>query len=308
VENSYLTGLEPQEFFFHAMGGREGLIDTAIKTADSGYIQRKLIKALEDLMVRYDGTVRNAYGEIIQFLYGEDGLDGSKVESQSLDFVKMSQKDLEKTYRSSNTLQNSATNDISQQIFQKNDENLKKEYISILTALRDLRQNFIQPDKADETVALPVHIKRLIRICQRKFPHKNKKKASTADLNPNFVTGKIDCLLCSLIGISAEDSFTIELQKNSTKMFGCLIKSTLASKRIITEYKLNHEALDWVVKEIQRRFHLALVTPGEMIGTIAAQSLGEPTTQMTLNTFHSAGIGTKNVTLGVPRYGMVYFA
>ena len=57
VENSYLAGLTPAEFFFHAMGGREGLIDTAVKTAETGYIQRRLIKAMESVMVNYDGTV-----------------------------------------------------------------------------------------------------------------------------------------------------------------------------------------------------------------------------------------------------------
>jgi hypothetical protein len=82
VENSYLRGLTPQEFWFHAMGGRVGLIDTAVKTAETGYIQRRLVKAMEDLKVGYDGTVRNSNGDIIQFLYGEDGMDATAVESQ----------------------------------------------------------------------------------------------------------------------------------------------------------------------------------------------------------------------------------
>lgn len=84
VENSYLQGLSPQEFFFHAMGGREGLIDTAVKTANSGYIQRRLVKALEDLMIRYDNTVRSCTGSVVQFLYGEDGMDGVAIEKQRL--------------------------------------------------------------------------------------------------------------------------------------------------------------------------------------------------------------------------------
>ena len=82
MENSYLRGLTPQEFWFHAMGGREGLIDTAVKTAETGYIQRRLVKAMEDLKVGYDGTVRNSNGDIIQFLYGEDGMDGAAMEKQ----------------------------------------------------------------------------------------------------------------------------------------------------------------------------------------------------------------------------------
>ncbi|MBA0653394.1 hypothetical protein Goklo_020575, partial [Gossypium klotzschianum] len=89
VENSYLRGLTPQEFFFHAMGGREGLIDTAVKTSETGYIQRRLVKAMEDIMVKYDGTVRNSLGDVIQFLYGEDGMDAVWIESQKLDSLKM---------------------------------------------------------------------------------------------------------------------------------------------------------------------------------------------------------------------------
>ena len=80
MANSYLRGLTPQEFYFHAMGGREGVIDTACKTASTGYIQRRLIKGMEDVSVRYDGTVRNQLDHVIQFLYGEDGMEGQRVE------------------------------------------------------------------------------------------------------------------------------------------------------------------------------------------------------------------------------------
>jgi DNA-directed RNA polymerase II subunit RPB1 len=65
VQNNYINGLDPSEFFFHAMGGREGLIDTAVKTAETGYIQRRLVKALEDVMVKYDSSVRNSSEQII---------------------------------------------------------------------------------------------------------------------------------------------------------------------------------------------------------------------------------------------------
>merc|ERR1719352_1655969 len=90
VENSYLRGLTPQEFFFHAMGGREGLIDTAVKTAETGYIQRRLVKSMEDVVVKYDGTVRNSVGDLVQFLYGEDGMDATAVESQKVDTLRLS--------------------------------------------------------------------------------------------------------------------------------------------------------------------------------------------------------------------------
>jgi len=99
VENSYLAGLNPTEFFFHAMGGREGLIDTAVKTAETGYIQRRLIKAMESLSVRYDGTVRNQVEQVIQLRYGEDGLDATHVEFQSIPTIKPSQPIFEKKFK-----------------------------------------------------------------------------------------------------------------------------------------------------------------------------------------------------------------
>uniref|UniRef100_J3MKK7 DNA-directed RNA polymerase subunit n=1 Tax=Oryza brachyantha TaxID=4533 RepID=J3MKK7_ORYBR len=99
VESSYLRGLTPQEFFFHAMGGREGLVDTAVKTSETGYIQRRLVKAMEDIMVKYDGTVRNSLGDVIQFLYGEDGMDAVWIELQKLDSLKMNKAEFDNVFR-----------------------------------------------------------------------------------------------------------------------------------------------------------------------------------------------------------------
>jgi DNA-directed RNA polymerase II subunit RPB1 len=99
VENSYLRGLTPQEFFFHAMAGREGLIDTAVKTAETGYIQRRLVKALEDVSVCFDGTVRNSLGDILQFVYGEDGMDGAYIEQQQIDSYYMSDRAFNEKFR-----------------------------------------------------------------------------------------------------------------------------------------------------------------------------------------------------------------
>ena len=99
VENSYLAGLTPQEFYFHAMGGREGIIDTAVKTSETGYIQRRIIKALEDVMVKYDGTVRTSTGNILQFLYGEDGMAGELIEDQKIETLNMDNEKLRHTFK-----------------------------------------------------------------------------------------------------------------------------------------------------------------------------------------------------------------
>lgn len=86
VQNSFYSGLTPPEFFFHTMGGREGLVDTAVKTAETGYMQRRLVKSLEDLCLQYDLTVRNSVGDIVQFKYGADGLDPTYMEGKRTHF------------------------------------------------------------------------------------------------------------------------------------------------------------------------------------------------------------------------------
>jgi DNA-directed RNA polymerase subunit A' len=90
VKSSYKEGLTPTEYFFHSMGGREGLVDTAVRTSRSGYMQRRLINALEDLKVMGDGTVRNTANNIIQFDYGDDGIDPTRsVQGKAVDFEKV---------------------------------------------------------------------------------------------------------------------------------------------------------------------------------------------------------------------------
>lgn len=104
-----------------------------------------------------------------------------------------------------------------------------------------------------------------------------------------------------LIVVKGTDHLSRQAQENATLLFSILLRSTFCSKRMAEEHKLSLEAFEWVLGEIETRFKQAQVQPGEMIGALAAQSLGEPATQMTLNTFHYAGVSAKNVTLGVPR-------
>jgi len=78
IKSRFLTGLTPEEYYFHCMSGREGLVDTAVKTANTGYLQRCIIKSIEGLHVAYDGTVRAPDGTVIEFLFGGDGIDPMK--------------------------------------------------------------------------------------------------------------------------------------------------------------------------------------------------------------------------------------
>ncbi|THU63645.1 hypothetical protein C4D60_Mb01t18000 [Musa balbisiana] len=302
VENSYLRGLTPQEFFFHAMGGREGLIDTAVKTSETGYIQRRLVKAMEDIMVKYDGTVRNSLGDVIQFLYGEDGMDAVWIESQKFDSLKMKKGEFDSVFR-----------------YEIDDDNwnpsyLQPEHVEDLKTIREFRNVFdaeVQKLEADRyqlgteiattgdiTMPMPVNLKRLIWNAQKTFKIDLRRPS---DMHPMEIVEAIDKLQERLKVVPGDDFLSMEAQKNATLLFNILLRSSFASKRVMKEYRLTREAFEWVIGEIESRFLQSLVAPGEMIGCVAAQSIGEPATQMTLNTFHYAGVSAKNVTLGVPR-------
>ncbi|KAK9467549.1 hypothetical protein V1512DRAFT_237214 [Lipomyces arxii] len=302
IENSYLRGLTPQEFFFHAMAGREGIIDTAVKTAETGYIQRRLVKALEDISVKYDGTVRNSLGDVVEFVYGEDGLDATFVEKQSVDSMSGSNDRFQQRFKVDlmdpmwtlkPTLLECGNDIIGDTEVQSV---LDEEYEQLLGDRKVLREFVFK--NGEDAWPLPVNIQRIIRNSQQIF-HLNKQNAS--DLTPVEVVEKVRQLCNRLIVVRGDNSVVQEIQKNATMLFQCLVRSRLASKRVFEEYRLNRVAFDWVLGQIDAQFARAVVAPGEMVGVIAAQSIGEPATQMTLNTFHYAGVSSKNVTLGVPR-------
>jgi DNA-directed RNA polymerase II subunit RPB1 len=238
VRNSYQNGLTPTEFFFHAMGGREGLIDTAVKTAETGYIQRRLIKALEDVSVAYDGTVRNSRGEITQFSYGEDHLDGSCLEKVPVPFIMMGNRELLESFRD----------------FRQGD-------VERMIAVRDaLRRSREMPE---EPISCPVPFKRIMTTAARCFPG--------APVNAAYVSEQVL-------------AFTRTLPKDA-RLFGLLTQCLLSVPEVMRR-KLSREAFDHVLRTCSSLFAQARVHPGESVGILAAESIGEPATQMTLNTFH----------------------
>ena len=303
VENSYLRGLTPTEFFFHAMAGREGLIDTAVKTAETGYIQRRLVKALEDVMAKYDGTVRNSLGDIVQFVYGEDGLDGVHIEAQRVDIITCSDKQFERKFRVDLMDDRPETTILSDFLEQSNEmigdvetqEHFEDEWRQLSAAREFLRLNK-QDD--NEQFQLPINIVRILDTAKTTFKIKN---GARSNLHPAEVIPAVNQLLDRLLVVRGDDILSMEAQHNATLLFKAQLRSRLAFKRLVMENSLNKLAFQHILGEIESRFCRAAVNPGEMVGVLAAQSIGEPATQMTLNTFHFAGVSSKNITLGVPR-------
>ena len=278
VESSYINGLSPQELFFHAMGGRIGLIDTAVKTSTTGYIQRRLIKGLEDLMVNYDMTVRNNKGKIVEFSYGDDSIDTVKVESQSIPIVSMSVQDI---YAHYNVPDEPAKMKAFSQIFLKNtmtrirkqkEETQKKckFYTDMMYEMREQVIKKVFKGKDESSVNCPVGLAHIINNIQ-----------GQQGLNSNSVVDITPLEAFSMI----EDAFE-NLEKiraaPPTLLFKTLYFYYLSPRDLLLVRRFNNAALTILLETIALNYKRAIVAPGEMVGMIAAQSIGEPTTQMSL--------------------------
>ncbi|GJP44529.1 hypothetical protein CLOM_g3917 [Closterium sp. NIES-68] len=253
IADRFLTGLRPQEYYFHCMAGRDGLVDTTVKTSRSGYLQRCLVKNLEGLRVHYDCSVRDSDSSIVQFRYGEDAIDTSRT--------------------------------------------------SFLTNFEFIKENAQQEASAlrlDEAKALGL---------EKVAPRSNAAAGTAADAaekegtdhgttDPALAAAELMDLECpgSKLGVvspafqAASEKFLQEvvLGKGGKK----------GDKKGLKARKADAERLREV---LAMKYLASTVQPGEPVGVLAAQSVGEPSTQMTLNTFHFAGRGEANVTLGIPR-------
>jgi DNA-directed RNA polymerase II subunit RPB1 len=297
VESSYINGLSPSELFFHAMGGRIGLIDTAVKTSQTGYIQRRIIKGLEDLKVNYDMTVRGTKNVVVQFQYGEDGMDTVKVETQNYPILNMS---IEEIYNHFNVPDGSLGSfkkyfelnvfKAMERTLQKYGETCKK-YTDLLINTREtiITNVFKNKISSSNSVHCPVAFYYLINNTANQL---------------NILNYPVDITLTEAYDMIEQTYKNLELMHYSkpTLMFKLLYFYWLSPKQLILVKRFNRASLNVLLTKIVATYKRSIVAPGEMVGMIAAQSIGEVSTQMTLNTFHFAGVSSKsNVTRGVPR-------
>ena len=287
IDSSFIQGLTPQQFFFHAMSGREGLIDTAVKTAETGYIQRQLIKALEDLVVQHDGTVRDANMNVVQFYYGEDGIMATKLESQSLPLDnKLSREDIRKQFGLKEVDWATVLNGASAREDDNTDGLLDAFVEDVIKDQEILVEKMQQGSVFGGSVNAPVNLNRLILNVKTRFGLDPK---ALTDLTPIEVLRRIPVL--------------IERTKSAHVRIWCaLLRSYLSPHKLIVKERFTKDAFDALCELIVVAHMKSWVQPGEQVGIIAAQSIGEPSTQLTLNTFHLAGVASKsNVTQGIPR-------
>lgn len=282
VESSFIRGLTPQEFFFHAMSGREGLIDTAVKTADTGYIQRQLIKAMEDLTVQFDGSVRDARGKIVQFYYGEDGVNSTKIESASLKLESLSETDIRNSYGMVGVDWSEILDD---GIVKEEDAEQVETYITEVLGDRKMLVEDIYQGKLNGSLFAPVNLDRMLTNLKVKFRLDPAKKTN---LTPKYVLDGINKI--------------IQKTQRYHKLWAALLRFHCAPHKLVVKDRFTKQAFDTLCEVLVVKNWQSWAQPGELVGIIAAQSIGEPSTQMTLNTFHLAGVAAKsNMTRGVPR-------
>jgi DNA-directed RNA polymerase II subunit RPB1 len=261
VENSFVKGLTPQEFFFHAMSGREGLIDTAVKTAETGYIQRQMVKAMEDLVTQHDGTVRDARNNIVQFHYGEDGLSCTKVETQSLPIHGMSEEDI----RNLVGLQGV---DWSAVLSVERKENVEaiNDLVEKILQDRAMLVNDIFRNGRPKGLMGPMNLDRMILNLKVKFALDANAKT---DLTPEYVMDRLRDLQARTLPFH--------------KMWAAMLRFHLGPHNSVVKHRMTQIAFNTLMEQILMKNWASWAQPGEQVGIIAAQSIGEPATQMTLN-------------------------
>ncbi|KAH7011995.1 hypothetical protein EDB80DRAFT_409590 [Ilyonectria destructans] len=264
VKNSFYSGLLPTEFIFHAMSGREGLVDTAVKTAETGYMSRRLMKSLEDLSTQYDDTVRTSGGGIVQFQFGADKLDPVDMEGSAkpVHFLRTW------THAESLTWDNndaSMTPDEIRSFCNSVLENERRRFIR-----RGLLHNELLDYEDGSDYGIDEH-----------------------ESARNFL---------KTIESHVEDlASKLERVRKLAGFEGNVMVRPTAQDHADRTAKVSVSTLGLFIKLCLEKYKKAHVEPGHAVGAVGAHSIGEPGTQMTLKTFHFAGVAGMSITQGVPR-------
>lgn len=276
VRNSFFTGLTPTEFLFHAISGREGLVDTAVKTAETGYMSRRLMKSLEDLSVQYDDTVRNSSNIVVQFQFGDDKLDPLDMEGDAkpVNFAR--------TWNHAEALTwDNAHESLLPYEIKSHCKRLlapRKAKLGRTGLMGDLldyddtaKESIDEKESArDFLMAITDH---LGGLASKMASFRKKVGLSPSEEDP---------------GASTQQQSTLKEKNPEQATVDRVVKVSLPTLEKFVELCLH-------------KYEKAKVEPGHAVGAVGAQSIGEPGTQMTLKTFHHAGVAGISITQGVPR-------
>jgi DNA-directed RNA polymerase II subunit RPB1 len=297
IANNLMDGMSITEVFFQSIAGRSSLIDTALKTADTGYVQRKIVKCLEDLIVKYDGHIKGPKENIVQFVYGDNGYDQIKQTNVKLNIITMNNKDVRNNY----TFTDSELKKVKGKYSSSDNEKYYKQLIKFRNELRNISFEFTNNYAyVEDTFMSIVNFNRIIS------EYSNDKENN--EIEPSYIIDTIESIINDddnriFIKNRGQNRLLQEDELRHKYIYKAILYEYLAPKKIIYEYGLSKKEFDNMVEDIRTSYARGLVEPGEMVGVIAGQSLGEPTSQMTLDSKHHAGAGgdMSQATTGVPR-------
>ena len=304
VRNSFIDGLEFSEHAFHMLAARLGLTESVIKTAESGYAQRKLIKYMEDLMIKNDCTLRTANDMIVQVVYGNSGADTTKQFLYEIKMIEMSNAEIEKKYKFTAEELKS---------FKDFSEKENDKYYKLLLSMRDNNRKNVTKSIQKyifliTSFMLPINLKRIIDSAVNM---EIKEKDKEEKLTPSYILKKLDELILNdmtpIMCMKQKDKTNVRSIKyidehDHKKVFKLAIHDIISPKKCILEFGFTKSQFDKIISDISYTFKKNMIEPGEMAGVIAGQSMGEPLTQFTLKSFHTAGIASVSATSqGMPR-------
>lgn len=265
-------------------------------TSDTGYIQRRLVKSMEDAKIYNDFTVRNATGTIVQFIYGEDGMDGTKIEQQKIDYIEYNEIEMASEY----LLQEN--DDISTYLLKKTYDKFKKDAKEIYEKSKEIFKKILEDKEflikkvwnyeKNDVILYPIPFDRIINNAISRVSSVSIRKRKT-DLDILHVFNSIDDLI---------ENYNVKGVEQSTRFFHILLRSYLNPKKILKKYNFNTSVFNYIIDDVKKYFKQSIAHPGDMIGIVAAQTIGEMGTQMTLDSFHVSGTDAAvKATSGVPR-------
>ncbi len=262
-------------------------------TSETGYIQRRLVKAMEDAKIYYDNTVRNANGTIIQFIYGEDGMDGCKIEVQFIPTIELSYMKIEEEYNLTEIdklevyLTPEAIKEVKLETYKRCNQHFKDLLDDKMFIISKVNKN-----KKNSKINYPIPFHRIINTAVKRREASGC-NGTLSDLTPDYILDAIEKMMSELYVKDLEQGMIY---------FHILLRCYLSPKKMIIKYNFSKPLFDWIVNQIYEYFNEALAQPSEMVGVVAAQTIGEMGTQMTLDSFHVSGTAAAvKATSGVPR-------
>ena len=303
--NGFYHGLNTYEFLWNAITAREGIIDIQINTPNSGYMQRKFVKTMEDYHVDYDGTVKNVNDGIIQFVYSDSNVDATKQYKCKLETLILDDIEIKNKY--------TFTSDELKKVKDYSEKENNEFYHYLLETRNIIRENQLKP--LSKFTAFDNLAKFYLPISLNKI-HSIMKYTKESDLSPKYIIDKINELLehknTELLCIKQKDignknSVMINDEKLIKTVLRLYLSEVLAPKRVIFEYRLKKDNFDYLMRDIKNTIKKSLINPGEMVGVVAGTSLCENITQANLNSHHLTGVTSKTAAnAGFPRLKEIF--